>query len=118
MKATDMAMLAGMGVVLVMAWRGMGSLLDLAKGAGQAVGQAVERQTTTWQSILEGTGAPIVPPTPEGYLPSNWVYDAGDVSWGVPAGMTPVEFCRQQGWVTEECKKIKPFWEDWYSALW
>ena len=36
-----------------------------------------------------------IPPTPEGYNPSNWTWELpSGTKLGVPAGMTPAQFCK------------------------
>ena len=50
---------------------------------------------TTLQSRSEGHGDPKIVPTLTGMNDSNWTYQLKDGSFiGVPAGMTPNEFCR------------------------
>lgn len=90
-------------------------LIDPAAAAGQGVGRFIADQTMEkggaltplvtldayLRSIIQGQsvqitgfGYPVVPPTPEGFLPSNWVWQGPcDVKIGLPAGMTFQEFC-------------------------
>ena len=55
---------------------------------------------TAQRGIIEGGGAYYldtthIPITPENYSPSNWTWTLPNgVSLGLPAGMTPAQFCK------------------------
>lgn len=89
------------------AWAVKNYLVDPAGEAGAWVGQHVltpvywtaQYPGTAVRGILEGWGVPEVPPTPAGYLPSNWTWvqpgtQDQPVYVGLPAGMTMRDFCR------------------------
>ncbi len=80
-----------------------GGVLDTAARAGAGAGEilnpyarVVNVDATTIRGLLQGSGQPFIPPTPAGYNESNWSWTLADGTiLGLPAGMTPKEFCAQ-----------------------
>lgn len=82
-------------------------LTSVSSSAGAWVAENVVQPATTGSlypttsilGALEGYNPPVVPDTPSGYSPSNWVWDIGvgssgnTVYLGLPEGMTPGQFC-------------------------
>jgi hypothetical protein len=83
-----------------------GGVLDTASKAGAGFmtwlqGQWLNSSTykavateTAARGLVQGSRLVYVPPTPAGYAASNWTWTLKDgTSLGIPAGMTPAEFC-------------------------
>jgi hypothetical protein len=100
MKLEDLILPAALtlgGIYLVKTY-----LVDPAGAAGRWVGQNVITPAyygaqypgaAAW-ALANGYPLPVVPATPEGYLPSNWTWSLpSEVQLGLPAGMTPAAFC-------------------------
>lgn len=69
--------------------------LQASTAAGKATASSYQDASTALRGLLQGSGTPEPQPeTPEGYLKSNRTWDiGGGIKMGVPAGMTPKEFC-------------------------
>lgn len=121
--ALSVALVAGAAAVGI--WAIKSYLIDPASEAGEWVGEHVltpiywtsQYPITASQGIIEGYSPPYVPPTPEGYRPSNWSWEIGQGTvLGLPAGMTPGQFCAQNPG-SPLCSQLGiiqdiPWWQD------
>lgn len=69
--------------------------LQASTAAGKATASSYQDAAAALRGLLQGSGTPEPQPeTPEGFLKSNRTWDlGGGIKMGVPAGMTPKEFC-------------------------
>jgi len=126
---TDLSDLIVPGVLLIGGYIAISRLLNQANQAGAWVGENIIQPaqqlamypTTSWIGALEGYPAPTIPATPPGYRPSNWSWDlGGGVVAGLPAGMTPGQFC-QQSPTSPMCEQVraKPsILSEWSNLVW
>lgn len=119
------------GFLVVVGYYALKTLTDWSAGAGHVVAQAAQvgvQNTTqksggalTWlnvdatvlRSLLQGSPLQFegVPATPEGYLPSNWMWyypSEVPVKVGLPAGQTLQDFCQVSPGAGSICG-------DWYQ---
>lgn len=95
----------GSAILVIMA-AGIGILAILyLTGSSEKLAQAIYNLWTTnpltelyaqYRNALQGSPVSYVsaPSTPEGYSPSNWIWERDGVKIGLPAGMTFTEFCK------------------------
>jgi len=126
---TDIADLIVPGVLLIGGYIVMTRILSQANQAGAWVGENIVQPAVTLSKyptaaawgLLEGYPAPEIPPTPAGNRPSNWSWDlGGGVVAGLPAGMTPGQFCEASP-SSPMCSQVraKPnILNQWYEAVW
>lgn len=99
---TSLATIAALGIGGYFLYQKFNEMTNWAEDAGRATAQALKPVTDGWQYVsttirgnMEGFPDPIVPSTPIGMLPSNWSWNIGNgIIAGIPAGMTPGDFCR------------------------